>query len=105
HFAAIRAVLDCQRSGIFPEKRSQRAVGLHAGRGDRTQALISNDVSFIKAGGGGVVDAVLGGADLVMIACPIAQEPQVLVTRREIKELRQLKGKNSRSIASPVRRC
>jgi len=69
-----------------------------------TQALISNDVSFINAGGGGVVDAVLGGADLVMIACPIAQEPQVLVTRREIKELRQLKGKKFavNSLAGPA---
>ena len=58
-----------------------------------TQALVSNDVNFINAGGGGVVDAVLGGADIVIVACPIQQEPQVLVTRREIKEIAQLKGK------------
>jgi ABC-type nitrate/sulfonate/bicarbonate transport system substrate-binding protein len=32
-----------------------------------TQALISNDVNFINAGGGGVVDAVLGGADIVRL--------------------------------------
>ena len=31
-----------------------------------TQALVSNDVNFINAGGGGVVDAVLGGADIFM---------------------------------------
>ncbi len=62
-----------------------------------TQALVSNDVNFINAGGGGVVDAVLGGADIFIVASPINQEPQVLVTRREIKDLAQLKGKNSQS--------
>ena len=61
-----------------------------------TQALVSNDVNFINAGGGGVVDAVLGGADIVIVACPINQEPQVLVTKREIKEIAQLKGKKAR---------
>ncbi|TMA67381.1 MAG: ABC transporter substrate-binding protein [Deltaproteobacteria bacterium] len=58
-----------------------------------TQALVSNDVNFINAGGGGVVDAVLGGADIFIVASPINQEPQVLVTKREIKDLAQLKGK------------
>jgi len=69
-----------------------------------TQALVSNDVNFINAGGGGVVDAVLGGADVVMVACPIIQEPQVLVTRREIKEINQLKGKKFavNSLAGPA---
>lgn len=69
-----------------------------------TQALVSNDVNFINAGGGGVVDAVLGGADIVMVACPITQEPQVLVTKREIKELSQLKGKKFavNSLAGPA---
>jgi ABC-type nitrate/sulfonate/bicarbonate transport system substrate-binding protein len=33
-----------------------------------TQALVSNDVNFINAGGGGVVDAVLGGADIFIVA-------------------------------------
>ena len=69
-----------------------------------TQALVSNDVNFINAGGGGVVDAVLGGADIVIVACPINQEPQVLVTRREIKDLAQLKGKKFavNSLAGPA---
>ena len=34
--------------------------------------------NFINAGGGGVVDAVLGGADIFIVASPINQEPQVL---------------------------
>lgn len=69
-----------------------------------TQALVSNDVNFICAGGGGVIDAVLGGADIFIIASPVNQEPQVLVTRRDIKEISQLKGKKLavNSLAGPA---
>lgn len=69
-----------------------------------TQALVSNDVNFINAGGGGVVDAVLGGAEIFIVAAPINQEPQVLVAKREIKEIAQLKGKKVavNSLAGPA---
>jgi NitT/TauT family transport system substrate-binding protein len=69
-----------------------------------TQALVSDDVNFINAGGGGVVDAVLGGADIFMIASPINQEPQVLVAKKEIKDIRQLRGKRLavNSLAGPA---
>jgi len=69
-----------------------------------TQALVSDDVNFINAGGGGVVDAVLGGADIFMIASPINQEPQVLVAKKEIKNIRQLRGKRLavNSLAGPA---
>lgn len=68
-----------------------------------TQALVSNDVNFISAGGGGVVDAVLGGAEICIVASPINQEPQVLVAKKEIKEIGQLKGKKLavNSLAGP----
>ncbi len=68
-----------------------------------TQALVSNDVNFINAGGGGVVDAVLGGAEIFIVASPINQEPQVLVAQKEIKEIAQLKGKKLavNSLAGP----
>jgi NitT/TauT family transport system substrate-binding protein len=68
-----------------------------------TQALVSNDVNFISAGGGGVVDAVLGGAEIFIVASPINQEPQVLVAKKEIKEIVQLKGKRLavNSLAGP----
>ena len=68
-----------------------------------TQALVSNDVNFISAGGGGVVDAVLGGAEIFIVASPINQEPQVLVAKKEIKEISQLKGKKLgvNSLAGP----
>ena len=68
-----------------------------------TQALVSNDVNFINAGGGGVVDAVLGGAEIFIVASPINQEPQVLVAKKEIREVAQLKGKKLavNSLAGP----
>lgn len=68
-----------------------------------TQALVSNDVNFINAGGGGVVDAVLGGAEIFIVASPINQEPQVLVAKKEIREIVQLKGKKLavNSLAGP----
>ena len=69
-----------------------------------TQALVSNDVNFINAGGGRVVDAVLGGAEIFIVASPINQEPQVLVAKRDIKEIAQLKGKKLavNSLAGPA---
>lgn len=68
-----------------------------------TQALVSNDVNFINAGGGGVVDAALGGADIFIVASPINQEPQVLVARRGVREIGQLRGKKLavNSLAGP----
>lgn len=93
-----------KEAGFFQRNGINAQVVYMRGGIVATQALVSNDVNFINAGGGGVVDAVLGGADIVMIACPITQEPQVLVTKREIKELSQLKGKKFavNSLAGPA---
>ena len=70
-----------------------------------TQALVSDDVNFINAGGGGVVDAVLGGADIFMVASPINQEPQVLVAKKRSRTSASSAASGSPSTVSPVRRC
>ncbi|MGN6716622.1 MAG: hypothetical protein ACTHLX_04445, partial [Candidatus Binatia bacterium] len=57
---------------------------------------------FINAGGGGVVDAVLGGADIFMIASPINQEPQVLVAKKEIKDILDWSKRADARKASPA---
>ena len=92
-----------KEAGFF--KRNNLNTNLVYMRGGilATQALISNDVNFINAGGGGVVDAVLGGAEICIVASPINQEPQVLVARKEIREVAQLKGKKLavNSLAGP----
>jgi len=90
-------------AGIFRKNGINAELVYMRGGVLATQALVSGDVQFINAGGGGVVDAVLGGADIFIIASPINQEPQVLVTRRDIKEAAQLKGKKIavNSLAGP----
>ena len=92
-----------KESGIFRKNGVNADLIYMRGGVLATQALVSGDVQFINAGGGGVVDAVLGGADIFIIASPINQEPQVLVTRKEIKEPSQLRGKKIavNSLAGP----
>jgi len=79
-------------AGIFRKNGINAELVYMRGGVLATQALVSGDVQFINAGGGGVVDAVLGGADIFIIASPINQEPQVLVTHSS-------KGKKLPSIA------
>ena len=58
-----------------------------------TQALISGQARFISSGGGALVDAVFAGADTVALASPTTQSDGVLVTKKEITRLSQLRGK------------
>jgi NitT/TauT family transport system substrate-binding protein len=92
-----------KEAGIFRKNGVNAELIYMRGGVLATQALVSGDVQFINAGGGGLVDAVLGGADIFIIASPMNQEPQVLVTRQEIKEAAQLKGKKIavNSLAGP----
>jgi len=92
-----------KEAGFFKRNGINAQVVYMRGGVLATQALVSNDVNFINAGGGGVVDAVLGGAEIFIVASPINQEPQVLVAKKEIKEIAQLKGKKLavNSLAGP----
>jgi NitT/TauT family transport system substrate-binding protein len=57
-----------------------------------TQALIGGSVSFIASSGSAAVEAILSGADLVILAGYSNLLDQVLVTKKEIKNAAQLKG-------------
>lgn len=57
-----------------------------------TQALIGGSASFIASSGSAAVEAVLSGADLVILAGYSNLLDQVLVTKKEIKNSVQLKG-------------
>ena len=57
-----------------------------------TQALIGGSVSFIASSGSAAVEAILSGADLVILAGYSNLLDQVLVTKKEIKNPAQLKG-------------
>ena len=57
-----------------------------------TQALISGSASFLASSGSSAVEAILSGADLVIVAGYSNLLDQMLVTKREIKSASQLKG-------------
>ncbi len=57
-------------------------------------ALVSGDVKVGNASGGGVASAVVGGADLIMVACTINTLPYELVVQESVKSAADLKGKN-----------
>jgi NitT/TauT family transport system substrate-binding protein len=68
------------------------------------QALVSNEVQFIYAGGAPAVDWALAGADVVILANPNTDAGQSLATRKDIKSLKELKGKTIavNSLAGPA---
>jgi ABC-type nitrate/sulfonate/bicarbonate transport system substrate-binding protein len=57
-----------------------------------TQALIGGTVGFIASSGSAAVEAILSGADLVILAGYSNLLDQMLVTKKEIKTPAQLKG-------------
>lgn len=57
-------------------------------------SIIAGDVPIGNASGGGVANAVVGGANLVMVACYLNSLPYELVVQQSIKSPEDLKGKN-----------
>lgn len=62
-----------------------------------TQALVSNDVNFISAGGGGVVDAVLGGAEIFIVGQSNQPRTASLGCEKRDQRDRPAKGQKARS--------
>jgi NitT/TauT family transport system substrate-binding protein len=57
-------------------------------------SILAGDVPIGNASGGGVANAVVGGADLVMVACYLNSLPYELVVQQSIKSPEELKGKS-----------
>lgn len=57
-------------------------------------SLVAGDVQVANASGGGVASAVVGGADLVMVACYLNSLPYELVVSENVKSAEDLKGKS-----------
>jgi NitT/TauT family transport system substrate-binding protein len=55
--------------------------------------LIAVDVQFLAGGGGGVINAGLGGADVIMVASIVNKGVQRVVARSEFKRPEDLRGK------------
>ena len=57
-------------------------------------SIIAGDIPIGNASGGGVASAVVGGANLVMVACMLNTLPYELVVHESIKTAEELRGKN-----------
>jgi NitT/TauT family transport system substrate-binding protein len=57
-------------------------------------AIIAGEIPLGNASGGGVASAVVGGANLVMVACMLNTLPYELVVHESIKTAEDLRGKN-----------
>jgi NitT/TauT family transport system substrate-binding protein len=57
-------------------------------------SLVAGDVQVANASGGGVANALVAGADLVMVACYLNSLPYELVVNESIKSAEDLKGKS-----------
>ena len=57
-------------------------------------SILAGDVPIGNASGGGVANAVVGGANLVMVACYLNSLPYELVVQQSIKSPEELKGKS-----------
>jgi ABC-type nitrate/sulfonate/bicarbonate transport system substrate-binding protein len=78
--------------GLYEKNRVDAEVVFLRGGTVGTQALISGSASFIASSGSAAVEAILSGADLVILAGYSNLLDQVLVTKKEIKNAAQLKG-------------
>jgi NitT/TauT family transport system substrate-binding protein len=57
-------------------------------------SLVAGDVHVANASGGGVANAVVAGADIVLVACYLNSLPYELVVNESIKSAEDLKGKS-----------
>jgi NitT/TauT family transport system substrate-binding protein len=57
-------------------------------------SLVAGDVQAANASGGGVANAVVAGADIVIVACYLNSLPYELVVNESVKSAEDLKGKN-----------
>jgi ABC-type nitrate/sulfonate/bicarbonate transport system substrate-binding protein len=57
-------------------------------------SLVAGDVQVANVSGGGVANAVVAGADLVMVSCYLNSLPYELVVNESIKSAEELKGKS-----------
>jgi NitT/TauT family transport system substrate-binding protein len=57
-------------------------------------SLVAGDVHVANASGGGVANAVVAGADIVLVACYLNSLPYDLVVNESIKSAEDLKGKS-----------
>jgi NitT/TauT family transport system substrate-binding protein len=81
-----------KESGIFAKNGLEVQLIYFGGGTTATMSLVAGETPITQTAGPGVVNAVLGGADAVMIAGGVTTLDYWLLSRPEVKTAEQLKG-------------
>lgn len=94
-FTPINAALwIAEEKGLFKKYGIDSEVVLMGGASaGGVSSLIAGDVQFLGGGGGGVINAGLGGADVIMIGSIVNKGVQRVMARSELKRPEDLRGK------------
>ena len=94
-FTPINAALWIgEEKGLFKKYGIDSEVILIGGASvGGVSSLIAGDVQFLGGGGGGVINAGLGGADVIMIGSIVNKGVQRVMARSELKRPEDLRGK------------
>ena len=94
-FTPINAALWIgEEKGLFKKYGIDPEVVVMAGASaGGISSLIAGDVQFLGGGGGGVINAGLGGADVIMIGSIVNKGVQRVMARSELKRPEDLRGK------------
>ena len=94
-FTPINAALWIgEEKGLFKKYGIDAEVVLIGGASaGGVSSLIAGDVQFLGGGGGGVINAGLGGADVIMVGSIVNKGVQRVMARSEIKRPEDLRGK------------
>jgi ABC-type nitrate/sulfonate/bicarbonate transport system substrate-binding protein len=64
------------------------------GSGRALQALMADEIQFLYCAADATIPSLASGSDVKLIATPLIKLPYVLVTRKEIRKVEDLKGKS-----------
>jgi NitT/TauT family transport system substrate-binding protein len=94
-FTPINAALwIAEEKGLFKKHGIDPEVVLIGGASaGGVSSLIAGDVQFLGGGGGGVINATLSGADVIMIGSIVNKGVQRVMARSELRRPEDLRGK------------
>jgi NitT/TauT family transport system substrate-binding protein len=94
-FTPINAALwIAEEKGLFKKHSIDPEVVLIGGASaGGVSSLIAGDVQFLGGGGGGVINATLSGADVIMIGSIVNKGVQRVMARSELRRPEDLRGK------------
>ncbi len=94
-FTPINAALwIAEEKGLFKKHGIDPEVVLIGGASaGGVSSLIAGDVQFLGGGGGGVINAALSGADVIMIGSIVNKGVQRVMARSELRRPEDLRGK------------